>query len=119
MDLRRLVEGHCCQYQHDLTAEVIRQRATNGWTHRRKLSGAVEATQEHACIHTTVPWPRKTVMPKPPELEEPAACFSQLLVSRDQRLRLRSVPRAARRIQWLFFLPAQRAFYAARGPLRF
>src|SRR5215471_21422343 len=27
--------------------------------HRRKLSGAVEDTQEHARVQATIPWPRK------------------------------------------------------------
>src|SRR6266576_2361661 len=42
--------------------------------HRRELSGLVEATQEHASIHATIPWSRKMAMPKPPELEHSAAC---------------------------------------------
>ena len=54
------------------------------------------------CIHATIPWPRKRAMPKPPELEDPGL-LPQFFVSRDQRLRLRGVPRAVRGIQRRFF----------------
>src|SRR5437870_6571576 len=54
MNLRRLLEGHCCQYQDDFTAKLIRQRCGRGLTPAGVvwIGRANPGARQHPCHHS-------------------------------------------------------------------
>src|SRR6184192_4887985 len=54
MNLRRLLEGHCCQYQDDFTAKRIRQRCGSGLTPADVvwIGRANPGARQHPCHHS-------------------------------------------------------------------